>query len=199
MRFTRSRTSGLVGGLALALVTGLGVAGCGASETGQGADETTSTDPTAAAEALSLHDGWVKATEDDEDMTAVFGTLTNDSDADVVVEGLSSPVAGSGELHEMAAGGDGPNPTMREKEGGIVVPAGGEYTLEPGGDHFMLMDLKEPVLAGQDVTIVVTADDGSTVEFTVVGRSFSGARENYEGDHGDHGGDHEDDHEGDRR
>src|SRR5690606_13427899 len=67
------------------------------------------------------------------------------------------------------------------------------------GDHFMLMDLKEPVLAGQDVTIVVTADDGSTVEFTVVGRSFSGARENYEGDHGDHGGDHEDDHEGDRR
>ena len=38
------------------------------------ADETTSTDPTAAAEALSLHDGWVKATEDDEDMTAVFGT-----------------------------------------------------------------------------------------------------------------------------
>ncbi len=38
----------------------------------------------------------------------------------------------------------------------------------------MLMDLKEPVLAGQDVTIVVTADDGSTVEFTVVGRSFSG-------------------------
>jgi copper(I)-binding protein len=99
----------------------------------------------------------------------------------------------------MAAGGDGLNPTMREKEGGIVVPAGGEYTLEPGGDHFMLMDLKEPVLAGQDVTIVVTADDGSTVEFTVVGRSFSGARENYEGDHGDHGGDHEDDHEGDRR
>ena len=67
------------------------------------------------------------------------------------------------------------------------MPAGGEYELEPGGDHFMLMNLKEPVLPGQDVQITVTAEDDSTVEFTVVARSFSGAQEEYEGDHeGDH-------------
>ncbi|EID54371.1 copper chaperone PCu(A)C [Saccharomonospora xinjiangensis] len=176
MRSSRTRIIGVAGVSALALL----LSGCGAAET---AAPDPGKDASDGASALTLKDGWAKAS--DGHMTGVFGTLTNGSDADVRVVEMSSPVAGTGELHETVGGmgGGGPKPKMREKEGGFVVLAGGEYVLEPGGDHLMLMDLSEPVLAGQDVPVTLTAEDGSTVEFTVVARSFSGANESYDGGH----------------
>jgi copper(I)-binding protein len=56
------------------------------------------------------------------------------------------------ELHAHGEGGD--ISTMR-RVNSIAIPAGGEVRLEPGGPHFMLMGLKQPLEEGQHFPIVL--------------------------------------------
>lgn len=138
-----------------------------------------------AGDALDLEDAVVRAMAEDADMTAIFGTLVNESDADIEVVAFSSSVeAGMNEIHETVDG------QMREMQDPLIIPAGGSVTLEPGGAHFMLMDVKTPVLAGDEVTLTIELADGSTEEFDDVPvRTIGAGDENY----GDLGADHGDD------
>ncbi len=95
-----------------------------------------------------MTDPWAKAA--DSGMTAAFGTLVNDTDADITITSASSE-ASRMELHEMAMGDDG-QMVMRPKEGGFVVPAHGSQELAPGGEHVMFMDLSEPLSPGPTST-----------------------------------------------
>ncbi|MDR6174056.1 copper(I)-binding protein [Nocardioides zeae] len=189
----RARTALVGGAAALALV--LSACGSDSSDDATGsssADASAGAPDAADAAALSVTDPWVKATDDD--MTAMFGTIVNDTDADITVVGATSDVAGTVELHEVVAG-DGGAMLMQPKEGGFTVPAGGTHALEAGGDHVMLMDLTGPLEAGQDVTVTLELADGSTQDVTAVVKPFTGADEEYAGgmdmdhedmDHGDH-------------
>lgn len=165
----------LVAVLSAALIT---LTACGTSDVSDENDGT-----------LSAVDPWVKAT--DEDMTSMFGTLVNDTDEDIVITQAAAGVADMIELHEMVESDSGMM-TMREKEGGFVIPAGGEYELAPGGDHFMLMALTNPLRPGDEVRLTLTAADGKTFQVTAIVKDFAGAEEEYE--HGDHGDEH--DHDG---
>ena len=138
-----------------------------------------------AGEALDLEDAVVRAMAEDADMTAIFGTLVNESDADIEVVAFSSSVdAGMNEIHETVDG------QMQEMQDPLIIPAGGSVALEPGGAHFMLMDVKTPVLAGDEVTLTIELADGSTEEFDDVPvRTIGAGDENY----GDLGADHGDD------
>ncbi|SDB89799.1 hypothetical protein SAMN05216410_0779 [Sanguibacter gelidistatuariae] len=171
------------------LVSGIGVslllAGCGTDEpathpgsTHAGAAATGMTDPDAPpqADSLTVTDPWTKAAEDG--MTASFGVLHNSGTSDVRVVGASTSTAAI-ELHEMVTGADGAM-TMSEVEGGFLVPAGGERTLAPGGEHLMLMAMTAPVEAGTDLEITLELEDGSTLVYTAPGRTYAGANESYD-------------------
>lgn len=126
--------------------------------------------------SIALQDSWVKAA--DSGMTAMFGTIVNDSDADVTLTAVTTTASPRVELHEMAPDGTGAM-TMREKDGGVVVAAHSSYELAPGGDHIMLFDLPAPVQAGTDVPFTFEFADGATVQVTSQVRDFTGAREDY--------------------
>ncbi|MEV8271990.1 copper chaperone PCu(A)C [Microbacterium sp. NPDC077184] len=132
-----------------------------------------------AAEAVSISDAWVKSAETG--MSAAFGELTNDSDADITVVSVSSPASSMLELHETVENESG-QMVMREIEGGFVIPADGSLLLSPGGDHIMLMDLTDPLTAGAETTFTLTFSDDSTLEFAAPVKDYAGANENYEGD-----------------
>lgn len=189
---TRPRTRGVhrapVLLAALGVAAALGLSACG-SDREEAASE--------QAAAVTIEDPWVKAV--DEGMTATFGTLTNASDEDLTIEAAASDASPRVELHEMATDESG-DMVMQEKEGGIVVPAGGEYELGPGGDHIMFVELPEAIVPGQDVTVTLTFSDDSTMSFTAPARSFAGAQEDYDPDaegEGSEGGSHEDHDHGD--
>ncbi|WP_298749123.1 copper chaperone PCu(A)C [uncultured Serinicoccus sp.] len=173
MRTTHARST--TPALAAALTGLLALAACGTTEEDSPAGSV-STDGEAQ---VSITDPWVKAA--DEGMTAAFGTITNPGEEDVVVTAADTGVSTMMELHEMATGDSG-EMVMTEKEGGIVVPAGGQAELNPGGDHLMLMDLTEPLEPGQDISITLTMEDGSRFSFDAPVRSFDGAEEEYMGD-----------------
>lgn len=165
---TRITTTARLGALLAATV--LALAGCAA------ATPTPSAAP--AGEVVSVTDAWVKSAESG--MSAAFGTLTNESDADVTVVSAESPASPMLELHETVEN-DAGEMVMQQKEGGFVIPAGGSITLEPGGNHIMLMDLVAPLAAGEQATFTLTFSDGSTAEFSAPVKDYSGANETYEG------------------
>jgi copper(I)-binding protein len=158
---------------AAVLATGL-LTACASDATEQAASPEAS-GPVAGACALTVVDPWVKATEDE--MTGAFGTVQNTGAAEAVVTGASSPAAGMMEIHEVVDK-DGAM-VMQPKEGGLVVPAGGSATLQPGGDHLMLMQLPAPIEAGAEVSITLACADGGTVAFTAVAKPFEGGAETY--------------------
>lgn len=131
------------------------------------------------AASLTVTDPWVKAAESG--MTAAFGTLVNSGDTDVVVVSATSGITATMELHETVESADG-SMAMQPKQGGFVVPAGGEHELAPGGDHLMMMNLTQAALPGEVVTVTLTLQDGSTLEVEATVKSFSGADEEYQGD-----------------
>ena len=112
-------------------------------------------------------------------MSASFGTLVNSGEDDVTVVAVASDASSMLELHETVENESG-EMIMREIEGGFVLPAGGEFVLEPGANHIMLMDLTAPLRAGDEATFTLTFSDDSTYEFTAPVKDYSGANENYE-------------------
>ncbi|MCV7282473.1 copper chaperone PCu(A)C [Mycolicibacterium flavescens] len=147
-------------------------------------------DEASMASTVTIADQW--ASSADSGMAAVFGTFTNTGHHDARVVSGYSDVAERVEVHEVSAGTDGAK-TMRPKEGGLVIPADGSHDLVPGGDHLMLMDLKQPLPPGSEVALSVEFEDGSTLPVTAQVRDFAGADEEYQpstggsGPHRDHG------------
>lgn len=86
------------------------------------------------------------------DRTGCYLTLTasqNDR-----LKAVSSPVAGQGQIHEMAMTGN--VMSMRELPDGLPLPAGEAVSLRPGGNHLMLIDLRQPLPAGTSVLLTLT-------------------------------------------
>ncbi|MEV4748866.1 copper chaperone PCu(A)C [Streptosporangium sp. NPDC049248] len=132
--------------------------------------------PSSAAPALTITDPWVKTAK--KGMSAAFGTLVNNTDAEVTVLSATSPISPMIELHEVVDSKG--KMIMRPKEGGIVIPARGTHQLQPGGDHIMLMGVTEAVKPGAQIPFTLNLKDGKTVEFTAVGKDFAGGQEEYQ-------------------
>ncbi len=96
-----------------------------------------------AAQTLDVRDAWVRATVQGQKATGAFMTLTAKNDGRLV--GLSTPVASVAEVHEMKM--EGEVMKMRAMPDGLNLPAGKSVTLNPGGYHLMLMDIKLPLKA----------------------------------------------------
>ena len=167
--------------LSLVLAAALGVAGCTSTvpattpETSAAAAASPSVSEESAAAEITIADPWAKAT--DTEMTGAFGTLGNNTDADIHVVAVSSTLTDRAELHETVSQ-DG-SMMMREMADGFVIPAGGQFVLEPGGNHLMLMDLTTPVEAGTDVELTLEFEDGGTFSWLAPVRTFAGAQEEY--------------------
>lgn len=143
-------------------------------------------EPATAGESVTITDAWVKTA--DEGMTAAFGEIVNTSSSDITLLSASTAAAGMMELHETVDDGTG-TMSMQERDGGFSIPAGSSLTLEPGGNHLMLMGLTAPILAGDEVSFTLAFSDGSEFAFTAPAKDYSGANENYVGDGMDMEGD----------
>ena len=107
----------------------------------------------ATAQTVTVADAWVRATVAAQRATGAFLKLTVQG-ADATLIAASSPVAGVTQIHEMAMS-EGVM-RMREVTGGVPLKAGQIFELKPGGYHIMMMDLKQPVKAGDRVLLSLT-------------------------------------------
>lgn len=114
----------------------------------------------ACAQAVDVQNAWARATVQGQKATGAFMTLTAPSAAKLV--GVSSPVAGVAEVHEMKMEGDVMK--MRALSAGLDLPAGKAVELKPGGYHLMLMDLKLPLQKDTTIPVTLVFKDAKGVE-----------------------------------
>lgn len=108
---------------------------------------------------VQVKDAWVRATVAGQQGTGAFMTLTARSATRLV--GLSTPVAGVAEVHEMKMEGD----VMKMRAlPSLDLPAGKAVQLKSGGYHVMLMDLKQPLHRGSSVPLTLVFKDAKGLE-----------------------------------
>lgn len=112
-----------------------------------------------AAPAVKVEGAWARASVQGQRGSGAFMTLTAQEATRLV--GVSTPVAGVAEVHEMKMEGD----VMKMRAlPGLDLPAGKPVALTPGGYHVMLMDLKAPLAKGSSVPLTLTFKNARGVE-----------------------------------
>lgn len=124
----------------------------------------------------SLTDPYAKAAAAGE-MTAIFGTIDNPTSKSIHVVKAHVDVAKQTQLHEMVT--ENGTMTMKEKTDGFTIAAKSTLDLKPGGLHIMLIGLTSALKAGDEVSVTLTLEDGSTIEAKAVVRDMSNAQESY--------------------
>jgi len=140
---------------------------------------------------VEVKDAWVRSTVAQQSATGLFALITSAQGGQLVA--ASSPVAAVVEIHEMKMDGN----TMRMRAiPALALPAGQTVALKPGGYHVMLMDLKQPLKAGDTVpvSLVIERSGGQRetvqVRASVRGMGAGAAQDGHggPGSHGGHGG-----------
>lgn len=128
----------------------------------------TAADADGAADKISINDPYVRAVPPVVKTTAAFMQIQNSDTVERFVVDADTPAAGAVELH-MHIHDDGVMRMRRIVH--IHLPPNETVSLQPGGLHVMLFDLKAPLAPGDEIPITLTFDDGSTKKISAVART----------------------------
>ncbi|BBF91432.1 copper chaperone PCu(A)C [Blastochloris tepida] len=119
---------------------------------------------------LVIAEPWARATPPAAKVGGGYMRITNTGTEPDRLIGMSAPVAGRGEIHEMAVV-DGVM-RMRELENGIAIESGQTVELKPSGLHVMFMDIKEPLKEGTTIPVTLRFAKAGTIEVPFPVRSI---------------------------
>jgi copper(I)-binding protein len=148
-----------------AVVLLLALAGCsGGSESTSDANVEPMASTTMDA-AVTFSHGWARATPSGAKVGAVYARLSNPGVQRVTISGIHTAVARSAQIHE-----------TREVDGmmrmrhvdPLVLAAGANIDLAPGGMHLMLMGLAKPLTPGMRFDVIFDLADGQQLALPVV-------------------------------
>jgi len=105
----------------------------------------------AADTGVTVSGAWARATAPGQDSGSIQFFITSKKAAKLLA--ISSPAAGAIEIHSMVH--EGGKMKMRAVES-ISLPAGKEVDLGKSGNHVMLLNLKQPLKAGDSVPFTLT-------------------------------------------
>ncbi len=135
----------------------------------------------AQVEDVSIQSAYSYATAYSQKSGAVFIEIANTSEQDDKLLSASTDVAESAELHTMAHENDVMK--MRKVES-MDIPANSSVSLQPAGDHIMLIGLKAPLQEGEMFTVDLQFEHAGTVSVPVEVRAAGSVPENNHHDHG---------------
>lgn len=117
---------------------------------------------------VTIEEGYVRGMPPGHPVTAAFMRLVNSGDKDVIIDSGSASVAKVVEFHTHI-NRDG-KMSMQQMPS-ITVPAGGEFVLEPGKHHLMLIDLTQALREGDTVTVTLSSGNEAVVSAELPVRS----------------------------
>ena len=114
---------------------------------------------------VTVSNPWARATVAQQQASGVFLELRSAHD-DAQLVGVKTDAASSAEVHEMRMQD---NVMKMRAVPSVNLPSGQTVTLKPGGYHIMLMGLKKPLVAGENVelTLDVVHADGAKESIAV--------------------------------
>jgi len=129
------------------------------------------------AAGISVTDAWVRATVPGQKVSGGYLQIQSDTDARLI--GVSSAAVPRVEMHEMKMEGD----VMRMREvQAIDLPKGQTVSLEPGGFHLMLLNLKKPIAAGDVIPFTLVVESGGKkqrIEVKAEARAMGGGMQHH--------------------
>ena len=131
---------------------------------------------------ISVSNAWTRATPGGARNAAVYMEIASKGMAGDKLVGAKSDAAGRAELHNHIH--ESGVMKMRRVEA-IDVPPGKSVTLEPGGLHLMLFDLKRPLKAGDKLDLTLVFEKAGNIDVTATVEPISA-----KGPGGHHGGAH---------
>ncbi len=158
--------------LLTAAFAALALAGCAEPPAPANTGPESATTPAATVVALSVADGWTRATPAGATAAGGFFTINNptaETDRLVSVASARSPRV---EMHEMANA----NGVMQMRQvQAIDVPSTGTVQLAPGGLHLMFMDLPAGFAVGETVPVQLTFERTGVVNVNLEVRALEAA------------------------
>ena len=125
-------------------------------------------------EGISVHDAWMRPTEQGEN-GAVYFVIQNNSRATDELIGASSNLAESAEIHESSMA-EGDVMQMQQVFSAPIEPRS-ETTFEPGGLHVMLVDVNADLAVGENIELILHFKNHEDLPVTVVVSEFAPAED----------------------
>jgi len=187
------KSVGVIGGVCLLVALG----GCSSSDSATSASASASSAANGSVtspQGIAISDAYVKAaagpsakaspaalSADNEGatemamgpMSAAFMQIKNGTGSEVKLVSGETPIAGKVEIHETVNG------DMQPIAGGLAIAPGATASLQPGGSHVMLMDLKQTLKVGEEVTLTLNFSNGEKVVLTAPVKDAAGGTEPY--------------------
>lgn len=120
---------------------------------------------------IEITDQNVRASLPGQSVSSAYLTIENKSSTPDRLISVSFTGAKEVQIHEMKM--DGNNMMMRQLPS-LEIPAKGKAELKPGGNHLMLMSLKEPIQNGQTIKMTLQFESAGKVEVDFPVRAMSG-------------------------
>lgn len=112
---------------------------------------------------ITVENAWVRATAGTGKVSAGYGVLVNSGPGDDQLLSVATTAAGMTELHQSK---EADGVMSMEAVKALTVPAGGRIEMKPGGYHLMMMNVAQPLKAGDAVTLTFTFKSNGTVTAT---------------------------------
>lgn len=110
---------------------------------------------------IRIEHPWAAAAPQGATTGIAYMRISNTGNRPIRLMGGTTPVAQRVEIHTMSM--DGGVMRMRPIVGGLVIPAGGEVRLAPGGLHLMLIGLKGPLVAEDFIPMTLHFEGGLNI------------------------------------
>ncbi|MCB1661548.1 MAG: copper chaperone PCu(A)C [Pseudomonadales bacterium] len=96
--------------------------------------------------------------------SAAYMVIKNTSERDLRLVGATSARMVKIEIHQHRQQGD---MTAMRKVESVVIPARGEFVFQSGGYHLMLMGIEQPLMVGEELSLQLVFEDGTTLDIKV--------------------------------
>ena len=114
---------------------------------------------------IKIEDAWARPSAGADMNGAIYFRIVNDGkEADKLIS-ADTPSAQAAEVHESMADDNGVM-SMKPREN-VEVSAGGEVEFKPGGLHIMLVDLKQPLAVGDEVSLTLRFEKAGEIVLNV--------------------------------
>lgn len=121
-----------------------------------GVAESSVTKSNVVKKGVTVNDAYIRGLPPGQTVTAAFMTVNNHQDKDCKLVGAASLVASSAEIHEHSHKNG--KMSMRRVDS-LVIPAGGNVSLVPGGYHLMMFGLESSLKEGEEHTLTLSFED----------------------------------------
>jgi len=142
--------------------------------------------PTYAAAEIFIENAWIRLPPPVADTAAGYMTIRNHGNSDIEIISITTSVADHPEFHAMSMDNGMMHMKKMDK---VIIPAKGEISFSPGGNHLMLIGLTKSLKTGEHLMITLKTSDGESVMVHAEVkdmRSKSGKMQMSHGHHGAH-------------